>query len=202
MACCRVVVFLLLVIFTAAGVCSIFFPFFKPSGDNATYPNSVYLWYEESVTSYTSAGMNGSQIIRYYNNDKTCESTRTLSTAAAALAVAGCGIAGLATLMASTYICAGFRPCLCVCITLFSLIACLCFAAVVAITAAFYTKTFCTGKAEVVIPLKDANYNIVEGFILACVAAGGCLIAFFFTALSCGCRQSSSDKRRDSDRHY
>ncbi|KAK7197693.1 hypothetical protein NESM_000721100 [Novymonas esmeraldas] len=173
----RTLVLIFVLLLTVCGVCAALFPLMRKSGIViAGHPaeRRVYLWYEE--TKYRIGDTHYS--VRAYHRDRSCAGFRTVAVAAAALDVAGCGIAAVVCLLAAAHLCSRKKFNICCSIMVLSFVTFICFAAsVAAVTFVFCTETCVQDAAERTQALRDAGYSLVEGFIVLCVATGGFFLA-------------------------
>jgi hypothetical protein len=191
----RVFVLIILMLLTACATCAILFPVYrapKVTALDVTVKQTVFYWYSEtSLVSSTST-----QITRIYSHEYACDAQRQYFLAMAALAVAGAGIGGLACMFTACWINAGRRIALGVVALILTFFAFACCVVVVSISAYVFVNGLCKGSTLEMMSLKSGGYNLVEGFILMAVAAGGFLIMFVveICGVCCStCRGSDED---------
>ncbi|CAD2212687.1 Amastin surface glycoprotein, putative [Angomonas deanei] len=169
--CVRVIVFLLLVIFTAAGTCSLLFPLFRKEENDVKY--QVFFWYREVITHTKTLD----SVERINNKQIECKKAKDFYTASAALAVAGTGLGGLATFVSFGYLFVRRSCCMALMLVILTFLSFACFTADVGMIASSYTQDACKDM-PMYNKLKDQDLDIVEAFGLMCAAAGGYLIIF------------------------
>ncbi|KPA77828.1 hypothetical protein ABB37_06642 [Leptomonas pyrrhocoris] len=184
MICTRVLLCILMMLFTACGVCAALFPLMRRTGrDDASHKvkYEVYLWYTESK--YTDAKTHVYE--RIYHRQRNCGEFRTAAVAGAALDVVGCGVGAIACILAAVHICARVKFHLCCTLMV------LCFVAFATLVASLATVVFTfrgdscpNDTANAMRSFHGQDYKLVEGFILLCIAAGGFFITTFLEMLS------------------
>lgn len=204
MMCCRVFAFVLLLIFTACGVCSSLFPLFRATDGDAV--SNIFYWYTETVKPGTDGS--GTITVRHYNQDRVCSQNRIFFVVAAALSTAGAALGGVATLLAAMWVC-GRRMCLHHFITWVTFLSFACFAVTVALIVFSFLEGTCKNDAAAntsAIQDMKPKYEFGVGFMLMCAAAGGMLISLLYVVCSyccdngtCCCSNNKDDLDYDDD---
>lgn len=164
----------------------------------------VYYWYTENTTAGSYPTLS---YTREYNSARACDTSKMYFVVASALSTAGTSLAGIACMMSAAWIYAGFDSCLHSFILFVTFLSFACYVVTVALVAFLYTNDTCKDSVDRATALKNASpkFNIVEGFILLCVAAGGTLVAMILEALSfCVCTDTDDycggrHRRNDAD---
>lgn len=181
MLCIRVLVLILCLIFTAAGTCSNLMVAFRKPG-TIVGNTDLFFWFRDVTVPAGESVI----ITRTYFLNMDCEQVGNFFTAAGATAAAGTAFGGIATLLAVAHVSVRRKCCLCFGIVVMLLLATACFVTTVALTAITFTKDSCMTALPVDQwpSLKSQEFQIREGFVLACAAAGGFLITFILELFS------------------
>ncbi|KAG5481973.1 hypothetical protein LSCM1_05685 [Leishmania martiniquensis] len=202
MLCCRVVLLSFAVLFTACMTCSILFPIFrKEENDPARTRHTVYYWYMELTTFATSEPSSETLTRRFYTRDLPCQEAKMLYVASSAISVAAAGVGGAVCLILACWTSAGHSFAISFAGFMTTLLSMACAGAVVGLSTYIFTHDFCAADAAAAgyqkAPQKD-GYAMVEGFGLACAAAGGFFIIAVaqLVGLCHGCQPSAGSSER------
>ncbi|KAG5482332.1 hypothetical protein LSCM4_05585 [Leishmania orientalis] len=202
MLCYRVTLLICTIIFTACMTCSILFPIFrKVTNDPEKMRRTVYYWYMEMSTVRTSHGSSETLTRRYYTRDLPCQQAKIFYVASSAISVAAAGIGGVACLILACWTTAGYSFIVRFVGFLATFLSMACAGAVVGLSTYIFTQDFCAHDAAAIeyqkAPKKD-GYAMVEGFGLACAAAGGFLIiaVIQLIGLCRGCQAQAASSER------
>ncbi|KAG5508923.1 hypothetical protein GH5_06137 [Leishmania sp. Ghana 2012 LV757] len=187
MLCLRLFLLIFAICFTACVTCSILFPLFRLEITLEELNKTrltVYYWYNETVSSVDG----GSLIFRYYARDFTCTNQRIAHIAMSVLSVVAASMGGIAVLFLACWTLAGPHCCLGIIAYFAIFVAFVCSLVTLALSGYVYVTDFCGGDS-----LRKAQYKLVEGFALICIATGGYLILLFLglIVLCCCCRAAS-----------
>ncbi|KAK7197694.1 hypothetical protein NESM_000721200 [Novymonas esmeraldas] len=199
MKCCRVFYLILLLLFTACATCAILFPQYRRTSEsNSNSTDTVYFWYRQSTASI--AGVPSIVIGRTYSYNLLCQQGQVYYTVTAALSVAAAAFLGASTLFTACWINSRTEDGLIVTSVFMTFMGLACAAVTVALTAYTYVTTVCQGELTEMKAAKDNGFNLVEGFYLICIAAGGSLICFIFGfGLCCASVCCGGDDKNDDD---
>lgn len=187
----RTAVVVLLAMFTACVTCSILFPIFRTTvtdtSGSETYITYYYWYLEESVRAPTGMWT----VHRIYTRDIACQQMHDYYIWASSLSVASAGLGGLATLLGAAWISVGYSAGLSSLIFVLTFISFACSGSVVGLMAYAYCNDFCaSSRTSAARAPQAAGFNIVEGYILLCVAVGGFAVLLLTQAIGfcCGCQ--------------
>ncbi|KAG5482330.1 hypothetical protein LSCM4_05583 [Leishmania orientalis] len=197
MKCCRVFIFVLLMLCTACATCSILFPQFRKIVDRATMRTStVYLWYRESSMPIQEA--QSVSINRTYSYHLPCPRGQLFNTVSAALSVAATALISSSMLFAACWIDARYNNGLAVAGAFMAFLSFAGFGAVLSWLVYTYLTTLCPGEAVQILGAKEDGYALAEGFYLLCAATGGALLCFVISfALCCSAVCCSSEVKNN-----
>ncbi|CAJ1021135.1 hypothetical protein Q4I30_002459 [Leishmania utingensis] len=198
MKCCRVLVFILLLLFTACAVCSIVFPQFRKTVSNTTSTtDTVHFWYRQSSRSV--ADVQGVVMSRTYSYRLLCLQGQVYYTVAAALSVAAATFIGASTLFAACWISAYNNDGLFVTSTFMTFMSFTCSSATLGLMVYTYTTTLCPDEETQICAAKRDGYAMAEGFYLLCTTTVGTFICFIIgfglccSVLCCGSEIKDDD---------
>ncbi|CBZ25226.1 conserved hypothetical protein [Leishmania mexicana MHOM/GT/2001/U1103] len=197
MKCCRVFVFMLLMLFTACVTCSILFPVFRKVVVGNDTTNTVYFWYRQSSTPIE--GGDGVMMIRTYSYHLQCLQGQVYYTVMAALSVAATAFIASSALLTACWINASYNDGLAVTSTFMSFISLACCSATLGLTVCTYMTTLCPDEKTQILGAKADGYKLAEGFYLLCVATGGALLCFIAGFALCCSTLCCSDEGKDDD---
>lgn len=206
MSCCgcifRLLLLVLLACFTACIVLSNFFPQFRSTtaaSSSLQQKRTLTYWYVQSKVT-----LDGEEVAkaRTYTHAFQCGEQQRMFVATCSLAVAASGLGALAAVFTLFWMLPCCRFAMGVMVFLLTLFAGLCCAGVFGLLTWGFFRGYCVGSAtDAVTPYREGGYEMVEGFVLLCVAGLG----FFALALleligyccaSCCC--CASTPRRES----
>ncbi|CBZ25227.1 hypothetical protein, unknown function [Leishmania mexicana MHOM/GT/2001/U1103] len=190
MRCCRLILLLLMLLFTGCIVAAILLPIYrKDSNETVLTKYRVFFWFNESIN--VSGTPPSTLILRTYSFAILCQKARIFFIVMAILSVVAAAIAGVACLTLACWTMAGYNISLGVTSLLLTIFAML-FSVVVLAAAVFVFKTdFCVSEGMAYLQAPRTNgYRLGEGFFLLCIAVGGFLLLVVMQALClcCDCR--------------
>ncbi|CAG9572083.1 conserved hypothetical protein [Leishmania major strain Friedlin] len=197
MKCCRVFVFVLLMLFTACATCSILFPVFRKVVAGTDTTNTVYFWYRQSSTPAKETP--DVEIVRTYSYHLQCLQGQVYYTVTAALSVAATAFIASSALLTACWINARYNDSLAVTSTFTSFISLACCGATLGLIVCTYMTTLCPGEKTQMLAAKEDGYQLAEGFYLLCVATGGTLLCFVVGFALCCSTLCCSEEGKDDD---
>ncbi|KAG5482500.1 hypothetical protein CUR178_05640 [Leishmania enriettii] len=184
MKCCRVFIFVLLMLCTACATCSNLFPQFRKVVDETTMQTStVYLWYRESSMPIQES--NSVAINRTYSFHLMCPQGQLFYTVAAAVSVAATALISSSMLFAACWIHARCNNGLAGAGAFMAFLSFAGFSAALSWIVYTYLTTLCPGEAGQILGAKEDGYALAEGFYLLCTATGGALLCFVISFTLC-----------------
>lgn len=201
MSCCgcifRVLLLVLLACFTACIVLSNFFPQFRSTTTTtvATQKRTLTYWYQQSTMT-----MDGEQVMkaRTYTHTLQCGDQRRMFVATCSLAVAASGLGALAALFTIFWMLPCCRFAMGVLVFLLTLFAGLCCAGAFGMLLWGFFRGYCVDSTtDAVTAYRADGFEMVEGFVLLCVAGLGffalaLLEAIGYCCASCCCASGAA----------